>query len=346
MQCIYCGRNNSDFARTCSKCGRALSKNAGSSVKDVPIKETPINANRVLDNDKTSTNNNSIMYKKPVTEDRPVYSQPPTEQNKPNVSAQEIREKASALFDVAKDKTQDLYSSAQKTIKDVSASGKAKIDDFISSQKEKQPEIQSEAVKSVDESTYTFGVEEHKDDLTSSETKSYSYCEHEYQKLGGWLAFFAYSLLIGVFLVAAIVVVSFISTIYLSRYLGKWVVILSFLSVIAYGPVIYFCYKMHVMVKNKNPLFLRFYEITMIILTAVTVLVCMVSGYRKMTDLIKALLEAGIIFFAWTTYFRKSVRVRTYFGSDEYLKKSIFFKNCEAPQPANIVYNNEEKIDE
>jgi hypothetical protein len=40
-------------------------------------------------------------------------------------------------------------------------------------------------------------------------------------------------------------------------------------------------------------------------------------------------------FLLWSTYFRSSVRVRTYMGSDEYLKRSMFFSHTVPPVPAD-----------
>jgi hypothetical protein len=36
----------------------------------------------------------------------------------------------------------------------------------------------------------------------------------------------------------------------------------------------------------------------------------------------------------WTLYYLRSVRVRTYMGTDAYIKQSIFFKQVTPPTPA------------
>ena len=90
------------------------------------------------------------------------------------------------------------------------------------------------------------------------------------------------------------------------------------------------------MIRRKDPRFLRFYEIIMLVVAGLAVATAIFSGFRNVGNLISGLLGAGIGFAIWTTYFRKSVRVRTYFGSDQYLRRSIFFKNAQAPAPADI----------
>ena len=50
--------------------------------------------------------------------------------------------------------------------------------------------------------------------------------------------------------------------------------------------------------------------------------------------MLPTLLFGVLGFFLIMLYFDKSVRVRTYFGTDEYLKKSMFLKNTAYPQPA------------
>ena len=55
-------------------------------------------------------------------------------------------------------------------------------------------------------------------------------------------------------------------------------------------------------------------------------------SYRTSTYVTRPVYIA-IGFFIWTTYFRKSIRVRVYIGSDAYLRKSIFFKRVKDPLP-------------
>lgn len=73
-------------------------------------------------------------------------------------------------------------------------------------------------------------------------------------------------------------------------------------------------------------MFLRFYEMTMLTLCGacfVLMVLGTMSGYISPEEYFKNLLSVIIGFAIWMTYFTKSVRVRVYFGGDEYLKQSI-----------------------
>ena len=87
-------------------------------------------------------------------------------------------------------------------------------------------------------------------------------------------------------------------------------------------------------IKNRDPSFLRFYHIVSIVLVVLSLLGLLGNH------------ESGQIrSFAWqviwivllTMYYVKSVRVRTYMGSDEYIRQSPITKDMEAPQPADTV---------
>ena len=67
------------------------------------------------------------------------------------------------------------------------------------------------------------------------------------------------------------------------------------------------------MIRRKDPRFLRFYEIIMLVVAGLAVATAIFSGFRNVGNLVSGLLSAGIGFAIWTTYFRKSVRVRTCF---------------------------------
>lgn len=154
-----------------------------------------------------------------------------------------------------------------------------------------------------------------------------------YRQLGGWLAVLTYGLLVAVALIAIGAVLGGITLIKYAKYLGAGLLLLGLLDIALYIPVVYYCLKMFQMIKARDCMFLRFYEMTMLVLGGAHIVLMVIgamSGYLSVGDHFKSLLEALIVFAIWMTYFTKSVRVRTYFGSDEYLKHSIIlnlFKN-------------------
>jgi hypothetical protein len=87
-----------------------------------------------------------------------------------------------------------------------------------------------------------------------------------------------------------------------------------------------------VMVARKNPKFLLYYEVVMIISVGIGLVAMFVSGVVEPSN-IRSILTSVVSFIIWTAYFRKSVRVRTYMGSEEYLRKSIFSKKSVSPIP-------------
>jgi hypothetical protein len=86
------------------------------------------------------------------------------------------------------------------------------------------------------------------------------------------------------------------------------------------------------MVARRNQRFLRYYDILMIILILVILLELILVGFNA--DSVSNLIGSVIGFLIWRTYFKKSVRVRTYMGGDQYIRLSLFSKNAVPPQPA------------
>ncbi|MDR0905577.1 MAG: hypothetical protein LBN00_05310 [Oscillospiraceae bacterium] len=94
-------------------------------------------------------------------------------------------------------------------------------------------------------------------------------------------------------------------------------------------------------ISSKNVKFLRNFELSAIIAVPFALLTFVLINVLYTGNLVPHLigLLCGIVvicayFIIGTTYFRKSVRVRTYFNSGEYMKKSVFFKKLPAPLPA------------
>jgi ribosomal protein L40E len=161
---------------------------------------------------------------------------------------------------------------------------------------------------------------------------------HPYHSLGGWLGFITYGLLVGVALLVVLTFITFIQVAQMAKWLGAlggWLVFVQFVLFAGFGFVAFFCVKMFIMIRNKNPRFLRFYELMTLLCGVIYIFTLILSGFRNFGGTILSIVEQGVIFAIWSTYFRKSVRVRTYFGSDEYLRRSIMFKNAQAPEPAD-----------
>jgi len=147
-----------------------------------------------------------------------------------------------------------------------------------------------------------------------------------YRQLGGWLAVLTYGLLVAVALIVIGAVMSGFALIRYAKYLGTGCLFLGLLDIALYILVVYCCIKMYRMIKERDCMFLRFYEMMMLILCGINLVFMMIGGlsvYLSSGEYLKSMLESIIIFAIWMSYFTKSVRVRTYFGSDEYLKHSI-----------------------
>lgn len=90
------------------------------------------------------------------------------------------------------------------------------------------------------------------------------------------------------------------------------------------------------LLKRKTK-FLRVYEISVIIMLVgflVYDFTLLATGSPMfMQQLVSTLFAAGICVL-WFLYYVRSVRVRTYLGTDEYIKQSIFLRNVTPPQPA------------
>ena len=87
-------------------------------------------------------------------------------------------------------------------------------------------------------------------------------------------------------------------------------------------------------IKNRDPSFLRFYHIVSVVLVVLGLL-GLIGNHEG--DQVRSFVWQVIWVILYTMYFVKSVRVRTYMGSDEYIRQSPFTKDMEAPQPADTV---------
>ena len=161
---------------------------------------------------------------------------------------------------------------------------------------------------------------------------------HPFQKLGGFLAVLTYLyLLIGIYDAYRVL------RLLLGGMKG------GFIPLISNAVGVFICIKMFVMIQKKDTEFVHFYEMVKVILFGIQIVGSVLTtiffaitlgSYAGLSIgifwgfMLPALLFGVLGFFLIMLYFDKSVRVRTYFGTDEYLKKSMFLKNTAYPQPA------------
>lgn len=198
-------------------------------------------------------------------------------------------------------------------------------------------------------------AEELFDDLHGIVQEKLGYSEptiitHPYQKLGGWLAFFSYASLVLGFLCIIGFILVLIGAGSLNSLLGGnagGFIILA--ALVYYGGATFACIRLFQMIQSRDVMFVHFFEKTIIILFAGMIFfMFLVIGYLGSTwgeyssifvssflgEVLPEFVSGGVGFFLILRYFEKSVRVRTYFGTDEYLRKSIFLKDKPSPEPA------------
>ena len=161
---------------------------------------------------------------------------------------------------------------------------------------------------------------------------------HPYNKLGGWLGFFVVCWIINAVRAAISGISDLSHLIDLADSFGYDSSFALGLSIILVGNgLILFTYiKIIEMVVRKKARFLLFYEVTNIVAIAFYVLLVLVfNEYVDAGDIIFIIIMSVISLAIMLNYFSKSFRVRTYFGSDEYLRRSFFFKYSVTLKPAD-----------
>ena len=189
---------------------------------------------------------------------------------------------------------------------------------------------------------------------------------HPYHTLGGWLAFFAYAWAATVVLsvVSCIISIGWVASVggTLRSQMGIVggtiypIIVLLYVIILALcGYVCFFYGKLFYMILKKNINFFKWYEIMTLVeavylivtycltMNAVGTFADMLPGRSMAGGILKGsmfsgvfigslifVVRKGIVFL----YFINSVRVRTYFGTDAYTKKSLFFKRVRLPDPA------------
>jgi len=162
---------------------------------------------------------------------------------------------------------------------------------------------------------------------------------HPYQKLGGWLMVFTIIPLItlpyGLFTqIRDLSQFSYAQDLTSGLYL---------LGKVMYFVNVGFSIAVSVMVFQRKPLFLRIRQIGFFT-TALQTILTEANSFATTDDDIFALFGLMMIpmllimipfmMYLFMLYYFRSVRVRTYMGSDEYLRRAFFTKKVKWPEPA------------
>ncbi len=98
-------------------------------------------------------------------------------------------------------------------------------------------------------------------------------------------------------------------------------------------------------IKNRNPLFLRQLQICWIIefVAVILFIIIFLIATHSLMNTVSMVIAFSVrlffslaIMFLWNLYYVKSVRVRIYMGSDEYLRLSVFNKDTQSPVAEDI----------
>ncbi|MCR5010191.1 MAG: zinc ribbon domain-containing protein [Clostridia bacterium] len=167
----------------------------------------------------------------------------------------------------------------------------------------------------------------------------YVHYPHPYQQLGGYLKF----TVIGGTIVAVLAIIGMIAEMipvfrmmsYVSRYTNMtfayiMIIVLMIFSIVVYALII----KLMMMIKNKDQRFLWFYHKLAIAGTLVVFVLQWISN--GFGTAVVHLVLFFLLYFVYTLYFVKSVRVRTYMQSDEYLRIDPLTRKVKSPVPADI----------
>jgi len=164
-----------------------------------------------------------------------------------------------------------------------------------------------------------------------------------YSKLGGWLSFFVIIMIIitAVYLLASIenllrtpnrfeMLTEFAELYPESMGPAVWISFIAELGGLASG---LFAILFLVQIFRRKPNFLRYFQIMVIVNFMYAIFAQLIPsimvGYEWLMfgsagAHIASLVYGPLMFFLWPLYYCKSVRVRTYMGSDEYMDKAIF----------------------
>jgi len=167
--------------------------------------------------------------------------------------------------------------------------------------------------------------------------------QHEYQELGGWLKFFAvvpYVLaIIGAIttllsILPAMGIMSTVNEVAQKAGYGSstFSMVMSVLFGVAEVIFMVYCAQRHKnLIENHDSRFFRFVEVAAIIFIVVAIVGGLLGG--NLGQLVEDIVGMALAYFLYGLYLSRSVRVRTYFGSNAYLKRSFFFHKENGPAP-------------
>jgi len=173
---------------------------------------------------------------------------------------------------------------------------------------------------------------------------------HRFRRLGGWLLFF---FIVGI-IATGISIFRFAMDIYIAvQFVFYFALSLGDLMFFEGAMLLYgllgllsglFAIISIIQIFMRKPKFLRNYQISQLMLmSSVTVIILIVVFAFGELDIFFFILVGGVVFVAFLTlflvplYFCKSIRVRVYMGSDEYISKAIIkFKN-QPPLDASVL---------
>ena len=160
---------------------------------------------------------------------------------------------------------------------------------------------------------------------------------HPFYSLGGWLltfVIFQYISAVWGIIQGIISIIRMSGSLLTASIFGteSFSGLLIILLDIAYtGLTTYLDFKLPGKIRRRDTTFLLLYHVNAIISLSVSMMIgCAYNGFWAA---IGSLILPALGIFLCTLYYRKSVRVRTFMLSDEYLRLSPFTKNVQAPKP-------------
>ncbi len=155
----------------------------------------------------------------------------------------------------------------------------------------------------------------------------------DYRQLGGWLAVLAYGHLVGAAIMGILIITSLVSLVSVAKLISTYsnyygaaqtmaLIVPALIALGAYGFGIYCCIKASQMIRTKDSGILKFYEFWFTINFGAFLLMTIVGGVQYIGYVFSPI----ICLVIYEAYFRKSVRVRTYFNYEELLQSSYITK--------------------
>ena len=156
---------------------------------------------------------------------------------------------------------------------------------------------------------------------------------HPYHELGGFLQFLAimYSYISPVILALGAIVV--LIRLIAIGYFNVRILANLGLTLINSGVCLWFSLRIGKQIRHREPAFLCTFQQMAIFSAICSTLISFVG--QGFSGAFGTLFGSVLGLFLLNLYFVKSVRVRTYMGTDAYLKQSLFNRNTSAPAPAD-----------